>query len=321
MTSDRPVRIGISSCLLGETVRFDGGHKRDAFLVDQLGRHVEFVAVCPEVEMGLGTPRPALRLVQGEGDGDVRLVMPKTGDDHTAAMTAYARERVEGLGACDLSGFILKRGSPSCGMERVRIYGEAGMPTRPGRGLFATALLERFPELPVEEEGRLNDATLRTHFLERVFAYRRLTAVFADPAWTVGDVVAFHTAHKLTLMAHAPGRAKELGRLVAGAAGRDRGGFAAEYRRAFMAALLHPASPGRHVNVLQHMVGYLKDDLDAAARADILGVIDDYRAGLVALVVPVTLIRHYIRRLGIDYLAGQTYLEPGPKELGVLGPG
>jgi uncharacterized protein YbgA (DUF1722 family)/uncharacterized protein YbbK (DUF523 family) len=249
MTSDRPVRIGISSCLLGETVRFDGGHKRHAFLVDRLGRHVEFVTVCPEVEA---------------------------------------------LGACDLSCFILKRGSPSCGMERVRIYGEAGMPTRPGRGLFAAALLERFPELPVEEEGRLNDPALRTHFLERVFADRRLTAVFADPAWTVGNVVAFHTAHKLTLMAHAPGQAKELD---------------------------HPASPGRHVNVLQHMVGYLKDDLDAAARADILGVIADYRAGLVALVVPVTLIRHFIRRLGIDYLAGQTYLEPGPKELGVLGPG
>ena len=316
MTSDRPVRIGISSCLLGETVRFDGGHKRDNFLVDRLGAHVEWVAVCPEVEIGLGTPRPALRLVQGAGPGEVRLVTPKTGQDHTAAMSDYARERVEALAGCDLSGYVLKRGSPSCGMERVRIYGEAGMPTRPGRGLFAAALLERFPDLPVEEEGRLSDPGLRTHFLERVFAYRRLTALFADPGWGVGAVVAFHTAHKLTLMAHAPARAKDLGRLVAGAAARLRGEFEAEYRRAFMEALGQRVSPGRHVNVLQHMVGYFKDDLDAATRNDILGVVDDYREGLVDLVVPVTLIRHYVRRLGIDYLAGQAYLERGPKELG-----
>lgn len=317
MTGDRPVRIGISSCLLGQAVRFDGGHKRDGFLVDRLGPHVEWVAVCPEVEVGLPTPRPSLRLVQGGGDGsDLRLVTPKTGEDHTVAMTTYARERVEALAACDLSGYVLKRGSPSCGMERVRIYGEAGMPARSGRGLFATALIERFPDLPVEEEGRLSDTGLRTHFLERVFAYRRLTALFADPDWGVGDLVAFHTAHKLTLMAHAPGQAKELGRLVAGVAGRDRAEFEAEYRRAFMAAVARAVSPGRHVNVLQHMVGYFKDDLDAATRNDILGVVDDYRAGLVELIVPVTLIRHYVRRLGIDYLAGQAYLERGPKELG-----
>jgi uncharacterized protein YbgA (DUF1722 family)/uncharacterized protein YbbK (DUF523 family) len=326
MTSDRPVRIGISSCLLGETVRFDGGHKRDNFLVDRLGPHVEWVPVCPEVEVGLGTPRPALRLVQGVRPGEVRLVTPKTGEDHTEAMTAFARERVESLAGCDLSGYVLKRGSPSCGMERVRIYGpggagaspggRAGMPTRPGRGLFAAALLERFPDLPVEEEGRLSDPGLRTHFLERVFAYRRLTALFADPDWGVGAVVAFHTAHKLTLMAHAPARAKDLGRLVAGAAARPREEFEAEYRRAFMGALGQRISPGRHVNVLQHMVGYFKDDLDAATRNDILGVVDDYREGLIDLVVPVTLIRHYVRRLGIDYLAGQAYLERGPKELG-----
>jgi uncharacterized protein YbbK (DUF523 family)/uncharacterized protein YbgA (DUF1722 family) len=316
MTGDRPVRIGISSCLLGQTVRFDGGHKRDGFLVDRLGPHVEWVPVCPEVEVGLPTPRPSLRLVQDGGGSDVRRVTPRTGEDHTAAMTAYAREKVEALATCELSGYVLKRGSPSCGMERVRIYGEAGMPARSGRGLFAAALIERFPDLPVEEEGRLGDAGLRTHFLERVFAYRRLTALFADPGWGVGDVVAFHTAHKLTLMAHAPGQAKELGRLVAGAAARDRAGFEAEYRGAFMAAVARRVSAGRHVNVLQHMVGYFKDDLDAATRNDILGVVDDYRAGLVELIVPVTLIRHYVRRLGIDYLAGQAYLERGPKELG-----
>jgi uncharacterized protein YbgA (DUF1722 family) len=230
-------------------------------------------------------------------------------------MSAYARQRVEALAGCGLSGYVLKRGSPSCGMERVRIYGEAGMPTRPGRGLFAAALLERFPELPVEEEGRLNDPGLREAFLERVFAYRRLMALFADPGWTNGDVVAFHTGEKLTLMGHAPGPAKEIGRLVADVSHRPRPAFEAEYRRLFMGILAEPVSPGRHVNVLQHMMGYFKDDLDGPTRAAISTVIDDYRAGFVPLVVPVTLIRHYVRRLGVDYLAGQSYLEPGPKEL------
>ncbi|HVW34151.1 MAG TPA: DUF523 and DUF1722 domain-containing protein, partial [Acidimicrobiia bacterium] len=252
----------------------------------------------------------------GAGEaGEVRLVTPKTGADHTAAMTAWARRRVEELAGCDLSGYVLKKGSPSCGLERVRIYGEAGRPTRPGRGLFAAALAERFPDLPVEEEGRLNDPGLREAFLERVFAHRRVTDFFADPGWTNGGLVAFHTAQKLTLMGHAPARAREIGRLVAAVADRPRAEFEADYRRLFLAILAEPVTPGRHVNVLQHMMGYFKDLLDGPARADINGVIDDYRAGFVPLVVPVTLIRHHVRRLGVDYLAGQSYLEPGPKEL------
>src|SRR5690242_12957772 len=218
-SSDRPVRVGVSSCLLGEKVRFDGGHKRDRFLTEGLGPFVEWVPVCPEVELGLGTPRPSRRL-SGEG-GEVRLVCPKTGDDHTAAMTALARSRVAELATADLSGYVLKRGSPSCGMERVRVYGRAGQPTGPGRGLFAAELLRALPDLPVEEEGRLGDPGLRENFVERVFAYRRLADLFSGQ-WRAKDVVAFHSAHKLTLMAHSPTAYQELGRSVAGVAAADR---------------------------------------------------------------------------------------------------
>ena len=196
--SDSPIRIGVSTCLLGEHVRFDGGHKRDPFLVDTFGRYVEWVAVCPEVEAGLGVPRESMHLRRIEDQ--VRLVTTKTGIDHTDTMRNYAARRVAALRAHDLCGYVLKKSSPSCGMERVKIYGRSG-PVASGRGLFAEALLQAFPHLPVEEEGRLSDPRLRENFVGRVFAYRRLRSLFRG-RWTIGNVVAFHTAHKLQLMAH-----------------------------------------------------------------------------------------------------------------------
>lgn len=311
--SDRPVRIGVSSCLLGEKVRFDGGHKRDRVLAEGLGRFVEWVPVCPEVELGLGTPRPSLR-PSDTGEG-VRLVSPKTGTDHADAMNAFVEQRVGELAGADLSGFVLKRGSPSCGnMERVRVYGRKGQPAGPGRGLFAAELLRRFPNLPVEEEGRLTDPVLRENFVGRVFAYRRLADLFV-PGWKPKALIRFHTAHKLTLMAHSPSAYTEIGRLVAGCADTDRDTFEAEYHSSFMQALAIPASPGRHVNVLQHILGYMKRDLDAGTRQDLLRSIEDYGAGLVPLIVPLTLLRHYVDRLGISYLRGQADLDLHPKEL------
>ena len=196
-----PIRIGISACLLGRAVRYDGGHKRDAFLVETFGRCVEWVPVCPEVELGLGVPRPTLRLERH--GGNVRLVVPKTGEDHTDAMHRYASKRVTQLSDDDLCGYVLKKDSPSCGMERVKVYGADAVPSRSGRGVFAEALMRRYPNLPVEEEGRLNDPLLRENFVERVFAYHRLRTLFTG-RWKLGDLVAFHTAHKLQLMAHAP---------------------------------------------------------------------------------------------------------------------
>ncbi|MGE5234879.1 MAG: YbgA family protein [Acidobacteriota bacterium] len=309
--ADRPIRIGVSSCLLGCKVRFDGGHKKDDFLVDTFGKWVQWVPVCPEVEVGMGTPRESIRLIR---DGEaLRLLAPKSGTDWTAPMREYASGRVRDLEDTDLCGYVLKKDSPSCGMERVKVYGN-GMPTKSGRGVFAEVLLARLPDLPVEEEGRLNDPRLRDNFVERVFAYHRLKALFAS-RWTVGSLVAFHTAHKLQLMAHSPQSYTELGRLVAGAKAIDRSEVERRYREAFMQGLRAIATPRRNTNVLQHILGYFRKLLDAASRRELLALVDDYHRGLVPLVVPITLIRHYVRLHGISYLAGQSFLDPHPKEL------
>jgi len=310
--SSNPIRIGISACLLGEKVRYDGGHKRDPYIVETLGRYVEWVPVCPEVEMGLGTPRETLRLVRI--GGDVHMVMPKTGTDHTDPMREFANRRVRELGKEILHGYILKKDSPSCGMERVRVFDAKGVPAKSGRGLFAEALLGHFPNLPVEEEGRLTDARLRENFIERVFAYHRLCQFFASH-WKAGDLVAFHTAHKLLLMAHSPQAYAALGRFVAEAKKMSRGEIHAKYESKFMTALRQLATTRRQTNVLLHILGYFRDQLDADSRQELLGVMDDYRHGLVPLVAPITMIRHYVRRFDVAYLRGQVYLEPHPKEL------
>jgi uncharacterized protein YbgA (DUF1722 family)/uncharacterized protein YbbK (DUF523 family) len=309
---DEPIRIGVSACLLGREVRYDGGHKRDAFLADTFGRYVEWVPVCPEVELGLGIPRPTLRLERH--GADVRLIMPKTGDDHTDAMRRYAAKRVAQFATDDLCGYVLKKDSPSCGMERVKVYDASVVPAKSGRGLFAAALMQRYPHLPIEEEGRLNDPRLRENFIERVFAYRRLRALFGGH-WTLGDLVAFHTAHKLQLMAHSSKAYEQLGRLVAGAKRAGRAELRARYESQLMQGLAVLATRGRHANVLQHMAGYFKKQLDDDATRELQAVIEDYRRGMVPLIVPITLIRHYVRSFDVAYLKGQIYLDPHPKEL------
>jgi uncharacterized protein YbgA (DUF1722 family)/uncharacterized protein YbbK (DUF523 family) len=310
---EAPIRVGISSCLLGREVRFDGGHKRDRFLTDVLGAFVEFVPVCPELEVGMGVPRESVRLVR-TADG-VRMRGNKSGTDHTDAMRRFVARRVRQLEAMDLCGYVLKKDSPSCGMERVRVYPEQhGPAARDGRGFFAEALLAASPALPVEEEGRLNDPVLRENWIERLFAYRRLRDLFAG-RWTQGRLVAFHTAHKLQLLAHAPKDYAALGRLVAEAKGIPRDALRERYAQGFMAALAKHATPRRNANALQHMAGHFKRQLDAAARQELLGLIEDYRRGLVPLVVPLTLVRHYVKRFDVAYLRGQHYLEPHPREL------
>jgi uncharacterized protein YbgA (DUF1722 family)/uncharacterized protein YbbK (DUF523 family) len=314
--SEDPIRVGVSSCLLGAEVRYNGGHKRNDFLVDTLGGFVEFVAVCPEVEIGLGIPRETLRLERKGNavNAALRLITNSKGHDFTDAMNSYAQRRVAALGRLGLSGYVLKKDSPSCGMERVRVYGPSGMPTRDGSGLFAAALMRCYPSLPAEEEGRLSDPHLRENFIERVFAYRRLRSFFSS-RWTLGELVQFHTAHKLTLMAHSPKAYNELGRLVAGAKGQSRGPIRERYELVFMEALKKLATTARHTNVLQHMLGYLRPHLDQASRDELVTLIEDYRHRLVPLIVPITLFRHYVRKFDIGYLRGQVYLEPHPKEL------
>jgi uncharacterized protein YbgA (DUF1722 family)/uncharacterized protein YbbK (DUF523 family) len=308
----RPIRIGVSSCLLGQEVRFDGGHKRDRFLTDTLGPFVEWVPVCPEVEAGLSIPREAMRL-ERQGTS-LRLMTVKSGVDLTGRLTTYASRRVAKLAHDDLSGYVLKKNSPSCGLERVKVYEAHGVAIRSGRGLFAAALQARLPHLPIEEEARLLDPRIRDNFVERVFAYHRLRALL-NGRWKHGDLVRFHTSHKLTLMAHLPRAYQDLGRLVAGVKALTRADVERRYTQTFMTALQALATRRRHANVLQHMAGYFKTALDDVSKQELRTSIDDYRLGLVPLIVPLTLVRHHVRQHAVSYLENQTYLAPHPKEL------
>ena len=242
------------------------------------------------------------------------MVEERSGEDRTRAMRSFARKRVAALGKLDLAGYVLKQDSPSCGMERVRIYREKGTPEKKVRGLFAQALLEGIPQLPVEEEGRLHDPVLRENFIERVFAYRRLRDLFRG-RWSVGGLVAFHTAHKLQLMSHEPQAYQRLGRLLGEAKGMQRDELRSRYADGFMAALARKSTPRRNASAMQHMLGFFRKHLDARSKQELLGLIEDYRNGLVPLVVPLTLIRHHVERFDVAYLRDQHYLAPHPKEL------
>jgi uncharacterized protein YbgA (DUF1722 family)/uncharacterized protein YbbK (DUF523 family) len=307
------LRLGVSSCLLGERVRFDGGHKLDRYLTGTLGQFFEWVPVCPEVEIGLPTPRESMRLV-GDAE-DPSLVAPKSGTDYTDRMKAWAQGRLDELATMNLSGFVAKKDSPSSGVFRVKVYNVHGMAQRNGTGIFPRELMNRFPLLPIEEEGRLNDMPLRENFLERVFAYYRWTRML-DEEPTPGGLVKFHTAHKLTLMAHSPKHYTEMGRLVADAGKRDWDELTAEYGAQLMEGLAVMGSRGKHVNVLQHLMGYLKKDLSSEDKQELLGLIEDYRQGLVPLIVPLTLLKHHLNRHPVpDWVDQQVYLHPYPKEL------
>lgn len=307
-----PIRIGISSCLLGENVRFDGGHKRDTFIVNTLGQFFQWIPVCPELEMGLGVPRETLRLV-GTPESP-RLLAPRSQRDHTVAMQRYAAERLETLATLNLHGYILKKDSPSCGMERVRVYGQEQTVQRSGRGLFASALMQRFPLLPVEEEGRLQNLQLRENYIERVCAYFRWQHLLGKSVFP-HDLVRFHTQHKLTVLAHSRSHYQMLGRLVAQAGNLSIAALLQEYGTIFMAALKVKATPKKHANVLYHLLGYLKTHLDTHDKAELVAAFEDYRKGLVPLIVPMTLLTHHFRRHPVAWVGEQTYLQPYPAEL------
>ncbi|GAB4347766.1 MAG: DUF523 and DUF1722 domain-containing protein [Gammaproteobacteria bacterium] len=309
---EAPIRLGISQCLLGDRVRFDGNHKLDRYITDTLGRHFEFVPVCPEVAIGLGVPREPIRL---EGDpSSPRAVGVRDGSiDVTSPLLRYGRKmgrELEGI-----SGYILKSKSPSCGMERVKVYHPGGGGASSGGvGLFTTGLREKQPLLPMEEEGRLRDPVLRENFIERVFVFhrwQRLTSKRLTPA----RLVQFHADHKLTLMAHGPEQLRRLGRIVATAGTRPMREVRDAYAAGLMAALQRVATRKRHTNVLQHLAGYLKRSLDAEDRRELAELIEEYRLGRLPLIVPVTLLKHHFRRHPDPYILRQTYLNPHPKEL------
>jgi len=309
--TDKP-SLGISSCLLGNNVRYDGGHKRDRYLADTLGGHVRWVPVCPEVECGLGVPRESMRLV---GDpASPRLVTVRSGNDLTERMETWAARRSAELEREELCGFVFKSRSPSSGLRGIKVYDEKRNPNRRAQGVFARAFTQKFPNLPVEDEGRLNDPGLRESFIERVFVYWRWRRLLARGA-SADDLVRFHTEHKLLVMAHSHAAVSTLGRIVAALHGRPGGDVLAEYQRVLMDSLLREATVKKNVNVLQHIMGYFKKLLSADEKAELGEVIEQYRQELVPIVVPIVLLRHYARKYEEPYLGRQLYLDPYPAEL------
>ena len=306
------VRLGISSCLLGHKVRYDGGHKLDRYLADTLGQYVDFVPVCPEVECGFPVPRESLRLV---GDpASPRLVTTRTGRDFTERMARWARRRVVELEKEDLCGYVFKSASPSSGMQGVKIYDANGVPSKRGVGMFAMAFMKHFPLLPVEEDGRLHDPGLRENFIERVFVFMRWREMEAAGRRT-GALVEFHTRHKLLILAHSPKHYTSLGRLVAKAREFSPQDLRDRYLSLLMEALRLKATVKKHANVLHHLMGYFKKDLSGDEKKELLEVIGRYRQGTLPLIVPVTLMNHYVRKYDEPYLKKQVYLKPHPVEL------
>jgi uncharacterized protein YbgA (DUF1722 family)/uncharacterized protein YbbK (DUF523 family) len=306
------IRIGVSACLLGQNVRFDGGHKHDRLLTDTLGQYVEFVPVCPEVECGLGVPRESMRLV---GDiGSPHLITVRTHVDHTELMLNWARKRVTELEKEDLCGFIFKSDSPSSGMERVKVYNEKGMPEKKGVGLFARTFMDHFPLIPVEEEGRLHDPRLRENFIESIFTLK-LWREFLGAKPGLGGLVDFHTRNKLLLLAHSEKHYRAMGKLVAAGKTIPTQSLFEQYEALLTEALKLKTTVKKNANVLYHLMGYFKNDLSEDEKQELLEILDQYRAGYIPLIVPVTLIRHYVRKYKQPYLEKQTYLNPHPVDL------
>ena len=307
------IKVGVSTCLLGKHVRYDGGHQWDRYLTETLGRYLSWVPVCPEVEYGLSIPREAMHLV---GDpGRPRLVTVKTGEDHTEGMIRWAQTRLGELDEENLCGFIFKSKSPSSGLQGVKVYGgPSAAPIRRGTGLFARAVTERFPLLPVEDDGRLHDPVLRENFIERVFTYHHWQQL-AQEKITPERLIRFHTKHKLLIMSHSPKHLKALGEIAADAGRAIREGKDRIYLATLMEGLRFIATPKKHTNVLMHMMGYFKKDLTADGKQELLEMIKHFHEGTLPLMVPLTLISHYVRKFGQPYLEEQVYLHPHPMAL------
>lgn len=317
MTQDKrakeKIKIGVSLCLLGKEVRYDAGHKRDRFITDVLSEFFEFLPVCPEVDVGMGVPREAVRLV-GSADSP-QMQGQRTQTDWTARMNRYTARKVKELSRKELSGFILKAKSPSCGMDRVKLYSETGQALQAKTsGLFARRLLADMPHLPVEEEGRLNDQKLRENFIVRVFAYYRLQKLFGR-SFSRSEMIAFHAREKYLLRAHSHKHLKTLGQLVARIKQIKPAAFRDEYLQQFMTCLSYQSTIRKNTDVLFHLMGYFKKSLEPIEKKSLVGTIEDYHAGLVPLVAPLTLIKHYVARFDLALLRDQTYLNPHPKEL------
>ena len=307
------IPVGISSCLLGERERYDGGHKKSSYIMDTLGEYFDYRAFCPEMEIGLGVPRETIRLVQQ--DDTVRVVGSKNPDlDVTDALVASAHQQRDWHQK--LFAYIVKKDSPSCGMERVKVF-KKDTPHRIGSGFYTKTLMENFPNLPIEEEGRLGDSVLRENFIHRVFIYRRWHELI-DSGLTLNKLTDFHARHKLVLFSHNQDAARTLGNSLSNAHKLDLEQYAYSYISALMAILKIPATRRNHVNVLQHIQGYLKQYLDKDDKQELVESIERYRVGQLPLIVPITLLNHYFRKFPNEYIDRSYYLAPHPKELMLL---
>lgn len=310
-----PIRIGISSCLLGQKVRYNGDHKWNQFVVEVLGNYFKWLPICPEVEIGLGVPRDTLRLVLGPDKSDPpRLIVTKTGEDLTDRMESYAQNRISDIDPLSIHGYIFKKGSPSCGVERVSIYRGNHMDNKKGRGVFAEKLVQLYPLLPVEEEGRLSDLTLRRNWVERVFAYYRLTQLKRiNPSEQ--DIIHFHTCHKMQLLSHSRILYKELGQLVAQVGRKNKEELLDIYGSIFMKALSIHTTRKKHADVMYHLLGFLKKKITVLDKKELVEKIEKYRLSECPLVVPITLLNHHFLHHPIPWIKQQTYLEPFPQEM------
>jgi uncharacterized protein YbgA (DUF1722 family)/uncharacterized protein YbbK (DUF523 family) len=307
-----PLKIGISSCLLGNKVRYDGGHSHDRFLTQTLGLFVEYVPVCPEVECGMPIPREAIRL---EGDPqNPRLVTQKTKIDKTRQMQDWIKDRLKTLERENLCGFIFKSKSPSSGLYRIRVYGDDGQVRKTGTGLFAKAFVQHFPRIPVEEAGRLNDPGLRENFIEAVFALKNWRDLI-DRNKTPGGLVDFHTRNKLLVLSHSQALYRQMGPIVARGKSLEIDELFDTYEKILLKALGLQTTVKKNINVLQHAMGYFKKNLTPAEKQELLSIFDQYRSGYVPLIVPITLIKHYVVKYDSPWLKQQTYLNPHPFEL------
>ncbi|NKB34233.1 MAG: DUF1722 domain-containing protein [Pseudomonadales bacterium] len=305
------IPIGISSCLLGEKVRYDGGHKGHSYITKTLGRYFDFKPFCPEVSIGLGIPRKPIRLWR-DSDKTIRCVtVDNESQDYTAALLDCADEQRSWQQ--QLCGYILKKDSPSCGMERVKIWDNV-MPIREGVGIYAKGLMKNLPYLPVEEEGRLGDPILRENFVQRVFAMHRWQ-LMKRKRLSVGSLVEFHARHKLIIMSHDQNSYRQLGQLVAATSKENLSANADAYLKDFMQALKLRATRGNHMNVLQHIQGYLKNYLDKEDKQELVQTFEKYRLGELPLIVPITLLNHFFRKFPDDYIANSWYMNPYPTEL------
>lgn len=312
-SSNKP-RLGVSSCLLGAEVRFDGGHKRNRFVAGTLTDYFEFAAFCPEQAIGLPTPRKPIRLITPINETEIQAVdIRDYSIRYTAKLDDYARTVVAKIDK--FSGYIVKKDSPSCGMERVKVYGkENSPPDRKGVGVFTARLMSERPELPVEEEGRLIDPLLRENFITRVFTMSRWQELIRQ-GMTKQGLIQFHTRHKFLLLAHHEATYRKIGPLLANLGATDLDSTATTYIKLLMTGLKHPANPGKHANVLMHIMGFVKDQMSADEKVELLDLIETHRIGLVPVIVPITLLNHFLRRYPNEYIDGQYYLQPHPKEL------